>query len=146
MNYSAAAYTVFLAKKMMAGSKAKIFLFTCIGSPKQSAIEMIDELLKRAGFVNLVWGPFWAYAPADHQLPADLFSFKDDIPRWKADPSEPLLTVRQVIETSRDTLPTDIDFVAFTGVFDPMNYVTLPESFDRRDVRGLTGFESCERH
>lgn len=125
MNYAAAAFTVFLAKRLMASSKVKMFLFTCIGSPKQSGIEMIDELLKRAGFVNVVWGPFWAYTIEGHYLPPSLFEFKDDIPKWREKPGERLSVVREVIDVDTDTLPTDLDFVKFTGVFDPSKYMPL---------------------
>jgi hypothetical protein len=125
MNYGAAAFTAYLAKRLMASSSVKMFLFTCLGSPKQSAIEMIDQLLKRAGFVNVVWQPFWAYTLAGHALPRNLFDFANDIPRWKARAGERLLTVRDVIDVTRDNLPTDLDFVAFTGVFDLEKYVAL---------------------
>jgi hypothetical protein len=120
MNYGAAAYTAHLAKRMMATSKIKMFFFTCLGSPKQSAIEMIDELLKRIGFVNVVWGPFWLYTLKDHSLPTNLFDFANDIPRWyhKQGDNEPLLTPYDIIELDQNALPTDLDFVAFTGVFD----------------------------
>ncbi|HXF54943.1 MAG TPA: hypothetical protein VNK52_12535 [Hyphomicrobiaceae bacterium] len=125
MNYGAAAFTAHLANRLMAGSPAKLFLFTCLGSPKQSGIEMIDELLKRAGFVNLVWQPFWLYALKGHSLPAGLFDFAPDIPRWNAQPGERLLGVREVLDVSPRTLPLDLDFVAFTGVFDAASYVKL---------------------
>jgi hypothetical protein len=125
MNYGAAAFTAFLAKRLMASSRVKMFLFTCLGSPKQSAIEMIDQLLKRAGFVNVVWQPFWLYTLKDHQLPRNLFDFASDIPRWKAAAGEPLRTVREIIDVGRDNLPTDLDFVSFTGVFDIGKYLAL---------------------
>jgi hypothetical protein len=125
MNYGAAAYTAHLAKRLMATSKVKIFFFTCLGSPKQSAIEMIDELLKRVGFVNVVWQPFWVYALKDHFLPLNLFSFARDIPRWGVRPGEPLLTPREVVEVDKGTLPTDLDFVSFTDVFDISKYLAL---------------------
>jgi hypothetical protein len=125
MNYGAAAYTAHLAKRLMASSKVKIFFFTCLGSPKQSGIEMIDELLKRAGFVNLVWQPFWIYTLQDHFLPSSLFDFAQDVPRWSVRPGERLLTPRDIIDVSYDTLPTDLDFVSFTGVFDITKHLPL---------------------
>jgi hypothetical protein len=138
MNYAAAAYTAFLAKKLMASSKVKMFLFTCIGSPKQSAIEMIDELLKRAGFVNVVWGPFWLYTLKGHSLPANLFDFASDIPKWAAEPGGRLYTVREVIDADKDTLPTDLDFVTFTGVFDPAKYLPLKNEASSRPIAILS--------
>lgn len=134
MNYAAAAYTVFLARKLMASSKVKMFLFTCIGSPKQSAIEMIDELLKRAGFVNVVWGPFWLYTLAGHSLPSDLFDFASDIPKWRAKPGERLQSVRDVIDSDPETFPTDLDFVTFTGVFDPAKYIGVKKPASPRPL------------
>jgi hypothetical protein len=118
MNYAAAAFTVHLAKQLMARSPVKIFFFTCLGTPKFSAIEMIDELLKRAGFVNVVWQPFWIYTLEGHSLPADLFDFANNIPKWNMRKDEPLLTVRDVIETEKSTLPPELDFISYTGVFD----------------------------
>ncbi|MBV8701656.1 MAG: hypothetical protein JO052_27980, partial [Bradyrhizobium sp.] len=75
MNYGAAAYTIHLAKQMMADSKVKAFFFTCLGTPKQSSFEMIDALLARAGFVNVVSDPFWLYLPEGHALPPGLLDF-----------------------------------------------------------------------
>ena len=125
MNYSAAAFTVFLARQMMASSKVKLFFFTCLGSPKQSGIEMIDALLKRAGFVNIVWEPFWAYTIEDHSLPSDLFDFSTVVPRWNESQEERLLRPEEVIDVTADTLPTDLDFVAFTDVFDIKKHIKL---------------------
>lgn len=118
MNYAAASFTVHLAKQLMARSQAKIFLFTCLGTPKFSSIEMIDELLRRVGFVNIVRQPFWAYTIEGHSLPAGLFDFSNDIPRWKLQKDERLLPVRDVIDTDGDTLPPELDFISYTGVFD----------------------------
>jgi hypothetical protein len=132
MNYGAAAYTAHLARRLMATSKVKMFFFTCLGSPKQSAIEMIDELLKRVGFVNVVWQPFWIYTFKDHSLPPNLFDFAQEIPRWNLKPGERLLTPRDVIEVSYNTLPTDLDFVSFTGVFDIAKH--LPLDRDERTI------------
>jgi len=125
MNYGAAAFTVHLAKRLMAASPAKLFLFTCLGSPKQSGIEMIDQLLKRAGFVNLVWQPFWLYTLEGHRLPARLLDFARDIPRWEAQPGERLLGVHEVLEVGAGNLPVELDFVAFTGVFDITKHMAL---------------------
>jgi hypothetical protein len=118
MNYSAAAYTIYLAKQMMADSKVKAFFFTCLGTPKQSSFEMIDALLTRAGFVNAVSDPFWLYLPEGHALPPGVLDFSSAIPRWNAQEREVLRNVRDVIDVQEGRLPTDLDFVAFTGVFD----------------------------
>jgi hypothetical protein len=122
MNYGAAAFTCHLAKQLMARSRVKMFFFTCLGSPKQSSIEMIDQLLKRVGFVNVVWQPFWLYIPEGHSLPKDLFDFADDIPVWGAESGRPLLSVREVIDADPKTLPPELDFVSFTGVFNINKY------------------------
>jgi hypothetical protein len=135
MNYGAAAFTVYLAKQLMARSRVKMFFFTCLGSPKQSSIEMIDQLLKRAGFVNVVWQPFWLYTLEGHALPKDLFDFANDIPVWGAEKGQPLLTVREVIDTYPGTLPPELDFVSFTGVFDINKY--LSQDPETRPGNGL---------
>jgi hypothetical protein len=126
MNYGAAAYTVHLAKQMMADSKVKAFFFTCLGTPKQSSFEMIDALLARAGFVNVVSDPFWLYLPQGHALPSGLLDFATAIPRWNAQQGEALRTVRDVIDVRDRQLPTDLDFVAFTGVFDLHKALAAP--------------------
>jgi hypothetical protein len=123
MNYGAAAFTCYLAKQLMARSKVKMFFFTCLGSPKQSSIEMIDQLLRRAGFVNVVWQPFWLYVLEGHSLPKDLLDFADDIPLWGAATDQHLLTVREIIDADRKTLPPELDFVSFTGVFNIDKYL-----------------------
>jgi hypothetical protein len=141
MNYGAAAFTAYLAKRLMAKSKLKMFFFTCLGSPKQSSIEMIDELLKRAGFINVVWQPFWLYTINGYSLPNDLFDFRDDIPRWNSRPSEPLLTVHDVIDVDKNTLPAELDFVSFTGVFDINKYLSI----DDRDKKQSTPTDRKQR-
>lgn len=126
MNSAAASYTAFLAKQMMASSPVKMFFFTCLGSPKHSDFKKIDALLKQAGFVNVVSRPFWIYTLAGHQLPPGLFDFANDIPRWQEQAGEKLRTARDITEYREDKLPTDLDFVAFTGVFDLKKTLSSP--------------------
>jgi hypothetical protein len=118
MNYNAAAYTIHLAKRLMAASPVKLFFYTCLGTPQHANPDMIDALFKRAGFVNVIAQPFWLYTPEGHKLPADLVSFFNDIPRWGARLLERRHTVRDLIDATPATLPMELDFAAFIGNFD----------------------------
>ncbi|MBV8697004.1 MAG: hypothetical protein JO052_03985, partial [Bradyrhizobium sp.] len=55
-----------------------------------------------------------------------LLDFAHAIPRWNAQQGEALRAVKQVIDVRDGQLPTDLDFVAFTGVFDLHKALATP--------------------
>lgn len=117
MNPNALAYTLTLAREVLDQSPIGLFLFTCAGTPMHQEINSIQEAFRQRGFKPLKTSPFWVFAPTGRAIFSSLLDFGKQIPVYAQTGGENLISAREVVLATKKTLPVDMDFVSYIGVF-----------------------------
>ena len=121
MNYGALQFTTRIARKLLNDSPIATFLFTNIGDAKQNSMATVDGEFAAAGFKNVCSDLLYAYLPKGVQPRFGLKELDSRIPLFNPDGSKERYSTREVLKVDEETLPMDMDFLAFVGTF------TLPK-------------------
>jgi len=117
MNYGALVYTARLGVEILKESPVGLFLFTNIGDAKQNSLDTVHGELVAAGFRQVGGKLFFAYTPVQHDPPRGPATLQESIPIYNPDGSHARFRTREVLRVTEDTLPMDMDFLSFVGIF-----------------------------
>jgi hypothetical protein len=122
MNYGALQFTARLGARLLRESPIGLLLFTNIGDAKQNSLETVHGELSAAGFRRVGDRMFYAYSVAPRDPPAAMTrAMQKQIPLYNPGGGRERLRTRDVLPVTNATLPMDMDFLNFLGIF------SLPE-------------------
>jgi hypothetical protein len=121
MNHGALLYTARLGAMILRESPVGLLLFTNIGDSKQNSFNTVHGELSAAGFRQVAHQKFYAYCLDGREPPPGLTALDQRIPIYNPTGSRVRFRTRDVLRVTEETLPMDMDFVRFVGMF------SLPE-------------------